>query len=161
MKRIGRLIIITVCAVFIALVAYVFVLQKYIGPVIERQIARHSFPKATPAELEDVVGYLGAVFHFRDGTWMAVRYNDSHSIAAWSFAIARDSGGMWFESTEHFCGAFRIVHSLDEIGRQFGPASPLPKDPPEDRGEWVRLLAASPDLATARQRMTRYFHHVE
>ena len=167
MKRIGRLIIIVVCFAIIALVAYGMFLQKYIGPVIERQIARHSFPKATAAELEDAVGDLGAVFHFHDGSWIAVRYNDSHSMAPWSFAIALDSGGLWFESTEHFCGAFKANRDerdmivIATIDAKVGTASEPPDNQPQHRGEWVRLLATSPDLATARQRMARYFHQVD
>jgi hypothetical protein len=77
-------------------------------------------------------------------------------------AVARDSNGKCFESKEHFCGSFVIIQDIDMIDRQLGNLPPVPADPPANRIEWIRLLAASPDLKTARKRLTSsYFHETQ
>jgi hypothetical protein len=60
-----------------------------------------------PAELGEAVGPLGVVLQVPGGAWIAVRYRDSHAAPGWSSAVARDSGGGWFVSREHFCGRFQ------------------------------------------------------
>lgn len=59
-------------------------------------------------ELRDAVGYLGIFIPQQNGSWIAIRYRDTHAGRVESLAIARDSGGGWFESTNHFCGTFLI-----------------------------------------------------
>src|SRR5262245_873018 len=61
----------------------------------------------TADELPAAVGDLGGVFHLRDGAWLAVRYEDRHHGDFWSSAVALDSCGRWYTSTEHHCGSFR------------------------------------------------------
>lgn len=70
----------------------------------------------SPAELREAVGHLGIVFEVRGGGWAAVRYRDSHAAPGWSSAVARDSGGGWWVSREHFCGRFAIHRQLRERG---------------------------------------------
>ena len=60
----------------------------------------------TTNELSMAVGELGCFLTFTDHSWMAIRYCDSHGGKLASSAVVRDSGGMWFESSEHFCGSF-------------------------------------------------------
>jgi hypothetical protein len=108
-----------------------------------------------------VLGHLGTVLRFRDGSWLAIRYRDCHAFPTWSLATAHDSSGSWYESSEHFCGAFSTIRHMESIDRALGETPPLLKDPPTDRGEWIRLLAACPDLPTARKHMKRYFHGVQ
>jgi hypothetical protein len=63
----------------------------------------------TVSELEEVTDWLGVVLKTRDGGWIAIRYRDSHKQAGglWSSAVARDSDGRWYVSSEHFCGRFQ------------------------------------------------------
>jgi hypothetical protein len=62
---------------------------------------------------------------------------------------------MWFESNEHFCGALR---SMKEYQSEDDRKKAAQAEPPQSRTDWMRLLAQSPDLQTARQRLTsRYF----
>jgi hypothetical protein len=72
----------------------------------------------SPAELREVVGPLGAVLALRGGGWVAIRYRDSHAAPGWSSAVARDSGGAWFTSGEHFCGRFQLHRQLRERGEK-------------------------------------------
>ena len=60
----------------------------------------------TTNELQSAVGHWGVLISLRDGSWIAIRYRDTHAGRIESLAIARDSGGSWFESDHHFCGAF-------------------------------------------------------
>jgi hypothetical protein len=69
-------------------------------------------------ELRQAVGPLGAVLELRGGGWVAIRYRDSHAFPGWSSAVARDSGGAWFASREHFCGRFQIHRQLRERGEE-------------------------------------------
>lgn len=146
----------------LAAIFYTNYLHAVVGPLLERHHARRALASATPTELEGVVGPLGRVFRFADNSWIAIRYTDSHASLGWSLCAARDSTGKWFESKEHFCGSFVMIQDLDEIDRHLGDAPPMPADPPANRVEWIRLLAASPDLKTARERLTSaYFHEIQ
>lgn len=149
-----------IAVLVVALAAYGFYFHGVMAPPMERYRAREALASAAAQDLEAAVERLGAVFHFHDGSWLAIRYRDSHTFPAWSLAIARDSGGRWFESGFHFCGTFGVVRDLDAIDRELGAESLPAHDPPRDHAEWVRLLAASPDLATARGRLLRYFREV-
>jgi len=120
---------------------------------------RKALTNASASELEKVLGPLGVVLHFKDGSWLAISYRDDHSFLGWSAAVARDSEGAWFESSEHFCGHLKKA-ALVQTGR-LDPHYPTPNDSPKNHVEWICLLGASRDLATVRQRMTRYFHQVE
>lgn len=68
----------------------------------------------TPSELTNAVGYLGWFVSLTNGAWIAIRYQDSHSGGVISCAVARDSGGGWFESERHFCGRFSYWPKLKE-----------------------------------------------
>jgi hypothetical protein len=159
-KRINRTGLGLASVVVITLVSYAFYFHAFIDPVVERQRARLALADSATTNLETAVGPLGTVLLLRDGSWLAIRYKDSHAYPAWSLAVARDSGGTWFESTEHFYGSFRVIRQLQAFNHEAADYTPPPKEPPTDRAEWIRLLAASPDLPTAHQRMERYFQRV-
>jgi hypothetical protein len=159
LKRYSKRILATAGVLAVAATLYSIYFHAVVGPLVERYRARRALASASATELEHVVGPLGRVFRFPDGSWIAIRYRDSHSSPGWSLAVARDSAGKWFESREHFCGAFVILQDLDEIARQSGDLPLAIGDPPSNAAEWIRLLAASPDLAVARSLLTSsYFH---
>lgn len=90
------------------LLAYVFV----IGPTTWHLRTRHDSIKQlkeaeTTGQLTNAVGSLGLFIPLTNNAWIAIRYRDSHSGAVRSLAVARDSGGGWFESDRHFCGTLR------------------------------------------------------
>ncbi len=62
----------------------------------------------SPSDLQQAVGSLGIFIPLHDGSWIAIRYRDTHAGRLYSLAIARDSGGNWYKSTYHFCGSFNI-----------------------------------------------------
>jgi hypothetical protein len=87
----------------------------------------------------------------KSGDWIAVKYADSHQWPGWSISIARDSGGMWWESSVHYCGAMGVesyrVSYPDAFAEKLAEAEP---------GSVLHAFAAieaSPDLATARQHL--------
>jgi hypothetical protein len=65
----------------------------------------------TAKELEATVGDLGILILLRDGSWIAVRYRDSHALPIWSSAVALDSSGRWYASENHYCGTFKIYRA--------------------------------------------------
>jgi hypothetical protein len=68
------------------------------------------------ADLTNAVGYLGWFVQLTNNDWIAIRYCDSHAGGLYSCAVARDSGGGWFESGRHFCGSFSYWPQLkDEV----------------------------------------------
>ncbi len=110
----------------------------------------------TRAELEQAVGDLGVFLPLKDGPWIAIRYRDSHGWPMWSQAIARDSGGQWYESREHFCGVFlgyrqypstirEMVQYDIAAGRDTAPTTRLFAPSPE-----IDAVGSAPDLPTAR-----------
>ena len=142
------------CGVLLFL-AYPGYLSCYIDPFFSRWQSRRLLAAAsTPEELQAAVGGLGAFYTFPDGSWLAIRYRDSHTCGIWSVAVARDSGGNWYESREHFCGAFVVRRNYRALEASLGECL----RPEDGRGGWLYDLVLSPDLATVRQRMTsRYF----
>src|SRR6185436_12191545 len=87
-------------------IAYVLFLHPFIDPPLSTwwSVPKLSAAK-TPAELRKAVGYYGTFLSLRDGSWIAIRYRDNHALSLWSRAVVRDSGGRWFRSEHHFCGA--------------------------------------------------------
>lgn len=140
---------------------YVLSLHLILDPYFSRQHSRKVLAKvSTTEQLQTAVGSLGIFLAFPDRSWIAIRYRDSHAGGIWSVAVARDSGGHWYQSHDHFCGAFSSVKfeaSLPPKLRENSSPSSIPSDP-TDHEQWIRFLAGSPDLATARQRLlSRYF----
>jgi hypothetical protein len=136
--------------------AYITSLHLFIDPFFARREAIRLLSAAsTSQQLQEAVGSLGTFYTFPDSSWVAIRYRDSHSGGIWSVAVARDSGGDWYQSSEHFCGAFSIVRHLQKLSAALGEP---PEPPSDERGKWIQQLGASPDLQSARQHITsRYF----
>ncbi len=103
---------------------------------------------ASPEELEEAVESLGLFLKYPDGSWLAIRYRDSHYYPMWSSSVARDSGGSWFTSQVHFCGRFQYYRHCKEQGEELREAFDL--DPVR---QLVRRLAEANTLAEARQRL--------
>lgn len=71
---------------------------------------------STDEELKDAAGRLGVVLRVKDGSWIAIRYRDSHGLPFWSSAVARCSDGSWYENDYHFCGTFSFyTQARDQI----------------------------------------------
>ena len=91
--------------------------------------------------MEEAVGELGILFHFADGSWIAVRYVDHHHGDFWSSAVALDSTGRWYESEVHFCGQFRIYRG------QWDRTLEILADPKvtlEEKKWWIEQTASTP-----------------
>ncbi len=86
-----------------------------IGPLLDRFKAHRILSRShTREELQGAVGKLGGFFPLSDGSWVAVRYTDSHSWPGYSCAVALDSEGQWFNNNHHFCGRFRSFQTETE-----------------------------------------------
>jgi hypothetical protein len=85
----------------------------------------------SPEDIRNSVGPLGTVLVLQDGSWIAIHYRDSHGLVPWSYAIALDSAGQWYESDRHYCGylsgADRKADSFDTT-RQW---QTLEQNPPD------------------------------
>jgi len=135
------------------------------GPFVESRLARRRAIRLlsaaqSPHAFREAVGPLGITLSFPDDEWLAIRYEDSHSLPGWSKAVAVDSKGAWFESEEHFCGVFKIYAIMKEKERKLREAaakeglSHLPTEGPSSgRSADVQQLAESPDLGAARRRL--------
>ena len=97
-------------AVIILITLGVFAYSYYSGPASwTAQTQRESvevLTRATSAQqLEEAVKPYGVFVQATDGSWVAVRYRDTHYFSLiQSLAIAKDSGGRWFACDRHFCG---------------------------------------------------------
>ena len=68
----------------------------------------------------------------RNGSWIAIYYDDSHMFFTWSQAVALDSDGNWYESQVHYCGSLPIAGNL-EILRKVVENASEPQQP-DDSG---------------------------
>lgn len=95
--------------VCVALVAW----YQLIGPAASyRETRSRSIAKLAGAtsieELDKVTSGLGVHLRLSDGSWIAIRYWDSHALTNfYSCAVALCSDGSWYESDWHFCGTLR------------------------------------------------------
>src|SRR5262249_14500033 len=80
--------------------------QRWKEDAAEKESIRLLAEASAGRSLEEAVGHLGIVFRLREGSWIAIRYRDSHVFPMWSSAVALDSKGNWFRSTQHYCGRF-------------------------------------------------------
>lgn len=112
------------------------------------------------AAMEEAVDDLGIVFHFADGSWIAVRYVDRHHGGFWSSAVALDSEARWYASEVHFCGQFRIYRGqwertlelLQNPRATMAEKRPWLEDNPLQPAS-LRELEQSADLMTAREKL--------
>lgn len=83
---------------------------------IRHETEAESFRTLAAAEsvedLREAVGHLGIVFEYPDGSWLALRYRDSHGVGMWSSTVGSDSGGNWYVCDYHFCGRFKTYRLL-------------------------------------------------
>ena len=144
--------------------ALVAVLPAPVGsllrPPIDRFKARRILSRShTREELQGAVGKLGGFFPLSDGSWVAVRYTDSHSWPGYSCAVALDSAGQWLNSNHHFCGRFRSFQTETEKYRELDTALG------GNGGEFQRMtteqypemfaLSSSTNLAAARAQLLK------
>jgi len=112
----------------LAMAVLFFVVVYFLAPVchkwsFQRESERilrnvHNLERA-----RKVVGPLGIVFAFPDGSWIAIRYRDSHGGVGWSKAVAVDSTGQLYESDVHYCGAFVIYRQEKQMWKQICEAT--------------------------------------
>jgi hypothetical protein len=118
-KKVMKIAAIVACALILLLVVFPGYVAAVVGPLFDRIHARRALSHAkTPEELRTAVGKWGAFFPLRDGSWVAVRYTDTHAAPGYSCAVAHDSGGQWFYSRHHFCGRFRSYLQLEKQMRE-------------------------------------------
>jgi hypothetical protein len=121
-----RLLFVTgmvLCLTFISVLVFSGYVAAVVGPPLDRAKAHRLLTAAKSlTELRIAVGSLGRVFVLGDGSWVAVRYTDSHAYPGYSCAVALDSGGHWFYSSQHFCGRFRIYTQTEKRTREFASA---------------------------------------
>lgn len=163
MKRLLKLLIQLILTTIAAAVLYVGFLHHWTRPYFARRDSIRILAAATTEqEFKRASNSLGAFLTFPDHSWLALRYVDSHAGGIWSVAMARDSGGNWYESREHFCGTLGTVreHQLWLFDKQESPDSAGDPDPepPGKHSKWLRFVSDSPNLETARQRLiSEYF----
>jgi hypothetical protein len=111
------------CLALMVVVVFPGYFAAVTGPPLARAKARRVLAAAkTPDELRVAVGSLGRLFPLNDGSWVAVRYTDSHAYPGYSCAVGLDSGGHWFYSNRHFCGRFRIYDQVQNQTRDLAAA---------------------------------------
>ncbi len=98
-----KYIVLIVALLFAGLLAYALFVPWY--PQTRGKSVRILAAAKTTNELRKAVGSLGLFIPLTNNAWIAIRYRDSHSGGIRSCAVARDSGGGWFESDRHFCGS--------------------------------------------------------
>lgn len=111
MKRIFvAALLFIICAVL-----YPFVAPLVVGrvrlPRVEHDAVAELAACTTRSEFDDAVGDLGVVLDIADGSWIAIRYDDSHYYC-YSSATSLDSEGYWYRSREHFCGLFSTYRQV-------------------------------------------------
>lgn len=97
---------------------------------------------------------LGTWLQMKDGSWIAIRYDDCHA-PFWSMSVAIDSGGNWYESDEHFCGQFMGYESrketvAEEIAILRKDNKPIPSELEDGvKSDPLHDIEQSPDLKAA------------
>ena len=142
MKRIIKTGFFAIIALIGLLLVYTFLIE----PVIWRSKNRSELiailkQAIGPDQQEPIAGGTGLAVTYPDGSWLTIRYRDTHAGSVSSIAIAHDSAGGWHESTEHYCALLGAARDI-AAGRN-GIRIPEPP-PPEAKGRhyWSSNLAA-------------------
>ena len=113
--RIFKVIVLWLILLGTGFVAYVFIIYPASWhSSTRRESVRVLAAARSTGELTNAVGNLGVFIPLTNGAWIAIRYRDSHGGGIRSCAVARDSGGEWFESSRHFCGSLSYWPRLKE-----------------------------------------------
>ena len=112
----------------------------------------------TVEEREAAAGRLGGYFEFRDGSWVIIRYRDTHTFPGYSMALALDSSGIWYLSRKHFCGRIMGYKREKEIfirmAAELGDPTMEEVDAQlKERFPHLHSLAESQDLTEAQSRL--------
>lgn len=92
----------------VALFVWILFVYPIFGPRQARTEAIARLKTAeNEAQLREAIGGLGLYLQSTNGWWIAIRYRDSHSGGIWSVAVAKDSGGQFYDSHHHYCGTLR------------------------------------------------------
>jgi hypothetical protein len=122
----------------------------------------------TYEQLTNAVGPLGVVLTLTNGDWIAISYRDLHLLPIRSLAIAKDSGGQWFESHHHFCGSLSFWPRRKQ---NVADALALERDYPQASDDSVARLTnqtgycemfaieSAPDLTHARIALRKVHFH--
>jgi hypothetical protein len=138
-------------------IAYVLFLHPFINPPLSTWWSVRTLSAAkTPEDFHKAVGYYGNFLPLKDGSWVAIRYRDNHAMALWSRAVVRDSGGWWFWSDHHFCGAFmrrniEHIEKMQKLEREMGGTEEQIAALGSRSDVWQ--LSQSPTLDTARKKL--------
>lgn len=109
-------------ALFIALAVLLLVRDPTQVPFLAKRVfAAQLRSVSSPQDLEHLVAPLGIVLRLRDGTWLAIRYHDSHVGRLWSQAVALDSDGRLYQSEYHFCGTLNAYRLARDGGKDWPP----------------------------------------
>jgi len=119
------------------LLVALFIWISFLYPVFgSRQARAEAISKLKAAksetELRDSIGRLGLFLESTNGWWIAISYRDSHAGGIWSVAVAKDSGGHFYQSHHHFCG------TLSAFGRDWENYSAGRKDANQQTDSAVR-----------------------
>lgn len=117
----------------------------------------------TTDELRKAVGPLGIFIPIRGGSWMAICYRDTHSLPFTSLAVARDSDGRMFQSTQHYCGQFSLyendrkarenIRAEDE--KSGGTETPPSPSPRPEKFLILDAVSEASSLNVARQQLLK------
>jgi hypothetical protein len=118
----------------------------------------------------------GLFIPLTNNAWIAIRYVHSHAGGPFSCAVARDSGGAWFESDRGFCGFFALwshvklqIEGEKEMKRldpEYSPKHPSiaeQNDGVTPSYQEMVAIESAPDLESARRTLQkigfRPLHH--
>lgn len=160
--KLVKLIIITVVALVAIVIIYTFVIHPITWKIHADKNAIQVLQQAqTTNEIAQVLGDLGVFLTFQDGSWMAIKYSDSHAGSAVSSAIIRDSEDQLYSSDYHFCGSFIVYPEKIESAKRIENLT----DEDLNKGanslimtgfEDIHKLIISPDLKTARKNLEAF-----
>jgi hypothetical protein len=106
---------------------------------------------------------LGVFVPLRDGSWIAIRYRDTHAGRIAALAVARDSGGGWFQSEYHFCGALcgyqRVRQKMEELRAELAKLGDTDTNTTtsakSDTEATLDVMFAAPSLEVGRQQLVK------
>lgn len=115
---------------------------------------------ATVTDLQGLVGDHGIFLVLRDGSWIAISYEDCHDGGP-SVSVAADSGGGVLDSRTHFCGHFGFYTSFRQRflkGKE--PAEVAARFTPRQIAVYSRLFPGGPPSGPIMEREDVLSHNL-
>lgn len=120
--------------------------QRIETPIWEQRTMRKAIRELSAVTRPEMLATKverGRLFTFPDGSWLALRYRDTHAFHFGSSGVSRDSDGRWLMGNHHFCAVLLDGNFRRQVDHQRRWREELAKASDPERKEFYQDIIES------------------